>query len=303
MNIQEISDKKIENVIYEVRGKQVMLDSDLAKLYQCKGGTKDINKAVKRNLERFPEDFYFQLTKDEYINLKFQNGTSSYTYGGVRKMPYVFTEQGVAMLSSVLRTNVAAEVSVCIMRAFVAMRRYLLGNHDIYWDLNHINGRLNRQEEMILEHHSKINELFNKFDNESPKELTYYDGQFYDATSIISIMKKAKKELIIVDSYADETVLDMISKLKIPVILIVKKNGYLSKAIIEKYNKQYNNLKVIFNDKYHDRYFILDRMKVFHSGTSINYAGSKVFSIHLFEDEDTAKIFVDKIVKIVERGN
>ena len=114
---------KIENLIYEIRGKQVILDSDLAKLYKCTNGTKDINKAVNRNIERFPSNFYFQLTKNEYKNLKFQFGTSSLnTHGGVRKLPYVFTEQGVAMLASVLKTSVASKVSIKIMRTFVLMK-------------------------------------------------------------------------------------------------------------------------------------------------------------------------------------
>ena len=120
---------KIEDMIYEIRGKQVMLDSDLAKLYKCVNGTKDINKAVHRNIERFPKNFYFQLLKEEYENLKFQNGTSSSSnHGGVRKLPYVFTEQGVAMLSSVLRTSIATQVSIKIMRAFVLMRKYISSN-------------------------------------------------------------------------------------------------------------------------------------------------------------------------------
>lgn len=121
--VEEIN---IENMIYEIRGKQVMLDSDLAKLYQCANGTKDINKSVSRNLERFPKDFYFQLTNEEFKNLKFQNGTSKNSHGGVRKLPYVFTEQGVAMLSSVLKTAVASQISVDIMRAFVAMVRFMM---------------------------------------------------------------------------------------------------------------------------------------------------------------------------------
>lgn len=116
----------IENLIYEVRGKQIMLDSDLARLYECANGTKSINLAVNRNIDRFPEDFYFQLTKEEYTNLKFQFETSNFSnnYGGVRKLPYAFTEQGVAMLATVLRTKVATQMSVSIMRAFVTMRKY-----------------------------------------------------------------------------------------------------------------------------------------------------------------------------------
>ena len=130
MNNIVVSDNiKIENMIYEIRGKQVMLDSDLAKLYGCKNGTKSLNLAVKRNIERFPQDFYFQINKNEYDNLKFQIETSSWNmYGGVRKLPYVFTEQGIAMLATVLHTPVAAEVSVNIMRTFVKMRKYISAN-------------------------------------------------------------------------------------------------------------------------------------------------------------------------------
>ena len=146
----------IKNMIYEIRGKQVMLDSDLAKLYQCKNGTKDINKAVKRNINRFPNDFYFQLTKDEFDNLKFQFGTSSDKHGGIRKLPFVFTEQGVAMLSSVLRTEVASKVSINIMRAFVEMREYINTNLIEQKNINNL----------VLEHDSDIKllkETFNSF--------------------------------------------------------------------------------------------------------------------------------------------
>ena len=149
----------IEKLIYEIRSKQVMLDSDLAKLYECKNGTKVINQAVNRNIERFPEDFYFQLTKTEFSNLKSQIVTSSLinNYGGVRKLPYVFTEQGVAMLATVIKTEVAAEVSVSIMRAFVTMKKYISSNLIEQKLINN----------MILEHESEIKllqESFNKFE-------------------------------------------------------------------------------------------------------------------------------------------
>ena len=125
-NLDIIDGIRIENLIYEVRGKQVMLDSDLAKIYKCKNGTKSINLAVKRHIDRFPERFMFKLTEEEYNNLKFQSETSSYnSHGGVRKLPYAFTEQGVAMLSAVLKTGVAESVSVAIMDAFVSMRKFI----------------------------------------------------------------------------------------------------------------------------------------------------------------------------------
>ena len=156
--MNEVIEIKIESLIYEIRGKQVMLDSDLAKLYQCANGTKTINQAVKRNLLRFPDDFYFQLTKEEFFNLRSQFGTSSWNqYGGVRKLPYVFTEQGVAMLATVLRTDVATKVSIAIMRAFVAMRKYI--SKDLI-EQKYIN-------DMVLKHDSQIMALeksFNKLE-------------------------------------------------------------------------------------------------------------------------------------------
>ena len=149
----------IEKIIYEVRGVQVMLDSDLAKLYECTNGTKDINKAVKRNRNRFPDDFYFQLTDSEKEELWFQNGT---TNNMARTNPYVFTEQGVAMLASVLHTNIAAEISVRIMRSFVKMRHYINFHQNI------LPNRFFLVEKQVDENTKRINELFDKFD---PKEI------------------------------------------------------------------------------------------------------------------------------------
>ena len=285
----------IENMIYEIRGKQVMLDSDLAKLYQCKNGTKTINLAVKRNIERFPSDFYFQLTKDEYEDLKFQYETSSWnTYGGIRKLPYVFTEQGVAMLTSVIRTSVAALVNINIMRAFVAMRHYIGGNEL----------RLSNIETKVIELDKNIKLLQETFDKLSEKRKEteiYFNGQIYDAYSkILSIFKECNKELIIVDSYADNTILDIIKRLNIKVIIITKKDNLLTKDIIDKYNKQYNNLKVVFNNTFHDRYFILDKMKVYHCGTSINRIGYKTFSINLISDLDVKNLLMSKINMIIK---
>ena len=187
--MNEIVEKEnIENLIYEIRGKQVMLDSDLARLYQCLNGTKSINLAVSRNIERFPVDFRFQLTKEEYENLKFQNETSSISeHGGVRKIPYVFTEQGVAMLATVLKTKVASKISVSIMRAFVIMRHHISTN---LLEQKYINN-------LVLEHDSEIKLLkksFEKFDEKKKYNETFYNGQIYDAYSkIIEIFKEAKK--------------------------------------------------------------------------------------------------------------
>lgn len=263
-----------------------MLDSDLAKLYRCKNGTKSINLAVKRHINRFPERFMFQLTEEEYYNLRFQSETTS---NMTRTMPYVFTEQGVAMLATVLRTEVAEEVSIRIMDAFVAMRHYI-GNNEY---------RLLNIESKIVEHDSEIKLLqdsFSKFEEKKKINDIYFSKQIYDAYSKIKdIFLLAKKELIIIDSYADKIVLDMIKELNIKVVLITKNNNKLTSLDIEKYNKQYNNLTIIRDNNYHDRYFILDRKEVYHCGTSINYAGSKVFSINILQDNIVKEKLIEKV--------
>ena len=284
---------KIEDMIYEIRGKQVMLDSDLAKLYQCKNGTKVINQAVNRNIERFPSDFYFQLTKDEYNNLKSQIVTSSSNnnYGGIRKLPYVFTEQGVAMLATVVKTKVAADMSVRIMRAFVVMRHYIKNN----------NYRLTNIETKVIEHDLEIKllqEAFDKLEEKGIKNKIYFNGEIYDAYSnILNIFKEANNSLVIIDSYADNTILDIVKRLKIKVILITKKDNLLTKQDIEKYNKQYNNLSVIYNNTFHDRYFIIDNKVVYHCGASINRIGYKTFSINIISDKEIVDLLINKIEK------
>ena len=232
-------DIKIENMIYEIRGKQVMLDSDLARLYECANGTKTINQAVKRNINRFPNDFYFQLEAEEFLNLKSQFGTSSWNnYGGIRKLPYVFTEQGVAMLATILRTKVAIEVSIQIMDAFVAMRKYISNN---LLEQNYINN-------MLLEHEYKIKLLqdsFQKIEEKKKINEIYFNGQIYDAYSKIQeIFKSANKSLVIIDAYSDNTILDIIKRLNINVTIITKPNNLITLQDIEKYNKQYNNITI-----------------------------------------------------------
>ena len=284
-------EENIENLIYEIRGKQVMLDSDLARLYKCTNGTKDINKAVKRNLERFPERFMFQLTNTEYQTLKFQIGTSSIK-GGRRYNPYVFTEQGVAMLSAILRSEIAVEISIKIMDAFVAMRKYIGNNlveHQNLYDL-------------VLEDHNRINKLedtFQKFEEKRKVHEIYFDGQIYDAYSkILDIFNSAKEEVIIVDNYADKTLLDIIKNLTIKVTIITKKNNLLKEQMIAKYNEEYHNLIVKYSNRFHDRYFILDNKVVYHCGTSVNRIGYKTFSITLVGEDDISHLLIDKVHKI-----
>ena len=277
-------------MIYEIRGKQVMLDSDLAKLYKCTNGTKDINKAVKRNIERFPEEFYFQLTDEEKKNLWFQIGTANKM---IRFNPYVFTEQGVAMLSSVLHTDIAINISIKIINAFVSMRHYIANNEF----------RLSNLETKVLEHDNNIKlfqESFNKLEENKEVNEIYFDGKIYDAYSkLLDIFNEAKNELMIIDRYTDKTILDMIKNIKSKVILITSNNTKLTKLDIKKYNDTYDNLTIYYDDTYHDRYFIIDKNKVYHSGNSINHIGYRKSSINLLKDEKVKKAIIEDIENIL----
>lgn len=280
--------KKIEDMIYEIRGKQVMLDSDLAYLYHCKNGTKTINLAVKRHINRFPERFMFRLSKEEVDNLRFQSETANSISAMSRTNPYAFTEQGVAMLATVLKTEVAEVMSVRIMDAFVLMRKYISNNLI----------ELNEVKSMVIKHDNEIRllqESFNQFEERT--NSIYFEGQIYDAYSkIVDILSIAKNNIVIIDAYADKSVLDIISKLEVNVTLICKSNSFLKQIDVDKYIKQYKNLKVIFDDTFHDRYFILDKSIVYHCGTSINHAGNKTFSINLLTDKEVK----NELIKIVK---
>ena len=290
MNIILNSKDNIENMIYEIRGKQVMLDSDLAKLYKVE--TKRINEAVKNNPDKFPERFSWILTDKEknYLWSKFSTANISTMS---RSNPRVFTEQGVAMLATVLKSKTATEVSIRIMDTFVLMRYYV--SEDLLMKSYY--------NDMVVRHDSeikKIQDTLDKMQNKKVLNEIYYNGQIYDAYSkIVDIFSGSRKELIIIDSYADKSILDIISRLNVNVIIITKKNNLLKKIDIDKYNSQYNNLKVIFNDDFHDRYFILDRKVLYHCGTSLNRIGCRTFSINLISDNKLINNFIGEIEKIL----
>ena len=282
----------IENLIYEVRGTQVMLDSDLARLYECVNGTKTINQSVKRNIERFPDDFHFQLTKAEFQELQSQIGTTNLNKMS-RTLPYVFTEQGVAMLATVLRTSVASQMSVSIMRAFVTMRKFISTN---LIEQKYINNQVLKNTEDI----KLLQELFQKFEEKRKDSEIYFNGQIFDAYSkIYEIFNSANEYLIIIDIYADNTLLDIIKRLSAEVVIITKRDNLLTEQDITKYNKQYHNLKVIYDNTFHDRYFLIDKKQVYHCGTSINRIGYKTFSINLISDEEICNSLISKINKII----
>ncbi len=284
---------KVEEMIYEIRGKQVMLDSDLAKLYQVE--TKRINEAVSRNKDKFPDRFSWKISNEESekIFLVAFCDQKIETRGGRYTTPRVFTEQGIAMLATILKSKVATKVSIQIMDAFVAMRKYISTN---LIEQKYINN-------MVLEHDNDIKllqESFSKFEEKRKVNEIYFEGQIFDAYSKIKdIFTDAKKELIIIDSYADKTMLDLIKSLNIEVTLVVRSKSLLTKTDIEKYQRQYTNLKIVYNDTFHDRYFILDKTIIYHCGTSLNRMGTKTFSINLLEDEVVLESLLHKLNEII----
>ena len=291
-NLVIVDSREIENMIYTIRGKQVMVDSDLAILYQVT--TKRLNEQVRRNKNRFPSEFMFQLTSEEYEYLRSQNATSSSNnnYGGRRYMPYVFTEQGIAMLSAVLKSDVAVEVSIKIMNSFVEMRRFLLSNKEMF-------ARLDRVELKQLETDKKLEEVFNYIaTNTEVKQNIFFNGQIYDAFSfIVGLVKKAKKEIILIDNYVDVNTLNILCKKNHGVDVVIATAGKesLSAKDINKFNAQYPKLSVKTTTDFHDRFLIIDKTEVYHIGASIKDAGKKSFGITKIEDADLIKGLLNKV--------
>ena len=295
-SIALITEENIKNKIYNIRGQQVMIDSDLAKIYGYT--TKDFNRQVKNNIEKFDPDFMFQLTTTETENLRCNFCTSSYTnnYGGRRYLPYAFTEQGIYMLMTVLKGDLAVKQSKTIIRIFKAMKDYIINNKYLeYSDLskliiktedntNNIKNnteRINLIEKMIFNHKEKTNKLF-------------FEGQTYDAYSLLlDIFNKSKKEIIIIDNYIDKTILDVLSKIKNRVILIT--NKYKAEDF-KKYKSQYSNVSLIINNSFHDRFIIIDRSILYHSGASFKDLGKKCFAINRIDDKE----ILDKIINRLE---
>ena len=289
LNALKYETENIKNLIYTIRGKQVMLDSDVAMLYQYT--TKNINKAMKRNINRFPEDFCFQLTEKEVENLRFQFGTSSLkkeNYGGRRYLPYVYTEQGISMLAGVLKNEIAVQVSINIIRAFIEMRKFISLNGKLF-------KRLTNVECKILEHDKKFDIVFNELQKDEKmefKQKIFFDGQIYDAYSlIIDIIKKAKQKILIIDNYIDDSILKMLSKKnqKVEVVILTLQNSKLNKLDITKFNKQYPVLKLAYTNKFHDRFIVIDNKELYYVGASLKDLGKKCFAISKIEDKEYLK--------------
>lgn len=287
----------IKNLIYVVRNQQVMVDSDLAMLYQVETG--NLNKAMKRNQKRFPEDFCFQLTREEFEILKFQSGSSSLDdsgYGGRRYMPYVYTEQGISMLASVLRSEIAINTSIRIMRTFVEMRRFISNNALLF-------ERISNMELKQLEYQNQTDEKFEQIfeyisEHEEASQKIFFDGQIYDAFSlIVSLIQKAEREITLIDGYVDVGTLNLLSKKNenVSVAIYTQKRTRLTKTDAENFNAQYPTLKVKYTKVFHDRFLILDLKTAYHVGASLKDAGKKCFGINLIQDAGIIKDILQRL--------
>lgn len=276
-----ISHVEIRKRIYSIRGKQVILDSDLASLYQVE--TKNLNRAVKRNIERFPESFCFQLTEGEVETLRFQFGTSRLNHGGRRYLPMVFSESGVAMASSILRSDIAVKISVEIMEAFVEMRRMLISNAPLFH-------RLDKIELKQLDADKKFEEIFkalesDKIHNESG---IFYNGQVFDAYAFVSdIIRSAGRSIILIDNYVDDTVLTLLGKRghSVSATIYTKNISNQLHLDLQRYNSQYPSIDIHLFAQAHDRFLIIDGTELYHIGASLKDLGKKWFAFSRMDIE------------------
>ena len=288
-----VIDETIQNKIYNIRGLQVMLDRDLALLYGVEN--RRLNEQVKRNIERFPDDFMFQLTKDELENWKSQFATSNKEIMGLRKLPYVFTEQGVSMLSSILKSKTAITMSIKIIKTFVSMKNFLIQNASIFQRLDNL--ETNRIKEK-LEIDEKFNKLFSALENKQlkPSNGIFFNGQIFDAYTFISdLIRSAKKDIILIDNYIDDSTLNLFTKVaNIKVTIYTHTISKTLKADLEKYNKQYSNITIkIFKDS-HDRFIILDNDELYNIGASLKDVGKKWFAFSKL-DISSIKPMIEKL--------
>ena len=270
-----------------------MLDSDVAMLYHYE--TKKINQTVKRNEERFPEKFCFQLTEKE-VNMNWsQIVTSSYKrsnkHRGKKYLPYAFTEQGIGMLSGLLRNEIAVQVSINIMDAFVEMKKFISLNGQVF-------ERLTNVEYKLIEHDNKFNEVFNELQKDNKEEFKqkiFFKGQIWDSYEVvIDLIKKAKKKIVIIDNYVDESVLKMLQKKNkgVEVVILTSVKSKIMDIDIKKFNEQYPVLKIAKTEKFHDRFIIIDNQDLYHCGASFKDLGKKCFAIEKYVLENIMKLII-----------
>ena len=292
-NFVKFDENVLKDRIYSIRGFQVMLDSDLAELYGVE--TKRLNEAVKRNKERFPDNFCFQLENNEYDSLRSQIATLKKKRGQHRKyMPLAFTEHGVVMLSAVIKSERAIEINIKVVNAFIEMRKFIQTNGQIFQ-------RLDRVEVKLLENDQKFEKVFDALESKDriPEQGIFFEGQVFDAYNFVSdLFRRAEKSIVIVDNYVDDTVLLHLTKIKknVQVRIVTKSVSDQFKLDLKKFSEQYFQIdaKVIKNT--HDRFIIIDGEIVYHFGASLKDLGKKLFGFSKFEK--SAMKLLDKIGEI-----
>ncbi len=280
-----INEEKIENMIYEIRGKQVMLDSDLARIYKCKNGTKEINQAVNRNINKFPIEFSWILSNEESKDFLVTNCDQKIeTRGGRYKNPRVFTEQGVYMLATILKSKAAVNTTIKIIETFVKMRHCIIENKE------YLPNRVLLLEEKVDNNTKKINEIFDKFETIKKNQILF-EGEVYDAYSLLmDILSVSEEEIIIIDNYAGKELLDILKNINKKVTIV---SSNIDNVLKIKYESQYSNTTFINNTSFHDRFIIIDRKILYTCGSSFKDLGKKCFSISRFDDRE----YLNKILE------
>ncbi len=304
------SEEIIRKKIHTIRGMQIIIDNDLAHMYDV--SVKALNQAVKRNIEIFPENFCFQLTQDEFNmlrsqfvtssseslrmknrslkikkDLRFHFGTSKPERGGRRYLPYAFTEQGVSMLSSLLRSKTAVRVSIQIINTFVSMRRFILKNAGLFSRLDLVELR---QLEFEIKTDKKFEQIFAAIENKSfqKKQGIFYDGQIFDAYTFVSeLIRSAKESIVLIDNYVDDSVLTLFSKRNknVHVTIYTKEINKQLSLDFAKYNSQYSGVEIKEFNQSHDRFMIIDEQYIYHFGASLKDSGKKWFAFSKFDKE------------------
>ena len=287
--------KNIEDCIYTIRGEQVMLDSDVAYFFGIE--TKNLNKQMKRNVNRFPDDFCFQLNSNEFKNLRFQNATSN--YGGRRYLPYVYTEEGIIALAGVIKSDVASKMSVEIARKFIQMRKFILENGDTLLALAKLQ---NRQIEFENKTNQKFDEILMSISKaDLPKQALFYAGQFYDAYEYVSdIIRRANNSIVLIDPYCDSKALTYLKNKKpnVQVLVVTSNPSKIEMEELNKFKSQYGEIVIKQLDNNHDRYLIVDNEECYNLGASLNYLGKKSFSIIKNDDINIIK----ELLKYADEG-
>jgi len=285
--------KSIDNLIHEIRGMFVMLDSDIAKAFGVE--TRQLNRQMKRNILRFPEDFCFQLNSKEFKNLKCQNGTSSGNYGGRRKLPYVYTEHGVVALAGVIKSEIAAKASVDITRSFIEMRKFIIQNGNMMLELANLQ---KRQIEYQDETNRKFDEIYRwKESKDIPKNVVIFEGNVYDAFEFVTrIIKSAKESIVLVDPYVDSNAFIYLNHKLMGVAVTIYKgiHSKLKDDEISIFESQNGNITVKSKTPLHDRYIIIDQKDCYMLGSSLNSIGKSFLGITKFELDGPKKSIIEQ---------